>query len=161
VVTEAIDPVGAKAFFELDSVALVGASDDKKHFSNTVYRALKDHAVHVVPVNPNEAAVAGDECYADLAAVPGDVGGVIVMVNHERAVDIVHQAIDRGVGHVWLFKGLGHESAVSDEAIALCHEHGVDVVPGACPLMFLRPVHGMHRVHRGIRRIKGQVRRAS
>lgn len=159
--TEAIDPTAAKEFFGLESVALVGASDDKKHFSNTVYRALKDHGVHVAPVNPNEGVVAGDECFPDVAAVPGPIDGVIVMVNHETAVDIVRQAIDRGVEHVWLFKGLGHESAVSDEAIALCHEHGVSVVPGACPLMFLRPVHGLHRVHRGIRRIRGDVRKAS
>jgi predicted CoA-binding protein len=160
-VTEPIDPTAAKEFFALESIALVGASDDKKHFSNAVYHALKEHAVHVTPVNPNEAEVAGDECYPNLAAVPGALGGVIVMVNHETAVQIVREAIDRGVGHVWLFKGLGHESAMSDEAVALCHEHGVSVVPGACPLMFLRPVHGMHRIHRGIRRVKGDVRKAS
>ena len=159
--SESIDPKAAAAFFALDTVALVGASDDKHHFSNAVYKTLKDHAVNVVPVNPHEAVVHGDMCYSSVATVPGPVDGVIVMVNHERAIPIVRECIDHGVTHVWLFKGLGGESAVSDEAVELCHERGVDVIAGACPMMFLRPVHGLHRLHRGIRRMRGDVARVS
>ena len=159
--SEAIDPAAAREFFDLGSIALVGASNDPKHFSNSVFRALQEHAVHVVPVNPNEAAVGDVVCYPNVAAVPGPLEGVIVMVNHETAVQVVRECAERGVTHVWLFKGLGHESALSDEAVALCHEHGMTVVPGACPLMFLQPVRSLHRIHRGIRRLRGDVRKAS
>ena len=160
--SESIDPTAVADFFELDHVALVGASADPKHFSHSVLVALRHHGVSVVPVNPNEASLDDDEvCYPSVAAIPGDLDGAIVMVNHERAVQIVKECIDRGVTHVWLFKGLGSESAVSEEAIALCHEHGIAVIPGACPLMFLRPVRGFHRFHRGIRRVRGGVAKAS
>ena len=159
--TEVIDPAKARDFFELDSIALVGASDDKKHFSNAVYRALRDHGVDVVPVNPNETIVLDTPCYANVTAVPGQLDGVIVMVNHERALRVVRESIDRGATHVWLFKGLGGDSAVSDEAVALCHEHDVEVIAGACPMMFLRPVKGFHRFHRGMRRLRGDVQKAS
>ena len=158
--TDVVDSAAARRFFDLDSIALVGASNDPKHFSHSVYGALKDHAVHVVPVNPMETVIGEDVCYSDVAAVPGKLDGAIVMVNHTRAVKIVQECIDRGVEHVWLFKGLGGESALSDEAVALCHEHGVDVIAGACPMMFLQPVHGLHRFHRGLRRIRGAVKAA-
>jgi len=157
---ERVDPTSAQNFFRLDSIALVGASDDKKHFSKDIFTVLEDHGVHVIPVNPNEPTVGGRTCYPSVAAVPGPLDGVIVMVNRTTALDVVRACIDREVRHVWLFKGLGSGSAVSDEAIALCHEHGVDVIPGACPMMFLRPVQGFHRFHRGIRRIRGGVKAA-
>lgn len=70
----------------------------------------------------------------------GALDGGVVMVPKDGAADVVRDAINRGVGRVWLFKGAGGASAVSDEAVALCDEHGVAVVAGACPLMFLEPV---------------------
>ena len=159
--SETINPTTASDFFRLESIALVGASDDKKHFSNAVLRALDEHGVRVTPVNPNEPTVAGRTCYPNVAAVPGTLDGVIVMVNHTTAVQIVKECIERGVTRVWLFKGLGRESAVSDEAVALCHEHNIDVIPGACPLMFLKPVKGLHRFHRVMRRAHGAVGKAA
>lgn len=42
-------------------------------------------------------------------------------------------------------------------------DHGIDVVAGAgaCPLMFLEPVRGAHRVHRALRRANRSLARAS
>ncbi|HEX4819694.1 MAG TPA: CoA-binding protein [Acidimicrobiales bacterium] len=156
-----IDPEAARSFFALDRIALVGASDDKKHFSNAVFLALRDHGVHAIPVNPHETVVGGETCYPDIATVPGAVDGVIVMVNHETALQIVDECIERGVTHVWLFKGLGGDSAVSDEAVARCRNHDIHVIPGACPMMFLQPVKGFHRFHRGIRRLRRDIGKAA
>jgi len=154
---EIIDPQAVADFFRLERIALVGASDDKKHFSNAVLQALDEHGVHAVPVNPHEAIVGGRTCYRTVADVPGSLDGVIVMVKRATAVQIVKECVDRGVTHVWLFKGIGGESAMSDQAVALCREHDVEVIPGACPMMFLRPVKGFHRFHRGLRRLHGAI----
>ena len=159
--TEIIDSTAATDFLRLDRVALVGASDDKKHFSNAVFQALEEHGVHAIPVNPHETTVGGRTCYPTVAAIPGSLDGVIVMVRRGAAVQIVKECIDRGVTHVWLFKGIGGESALSDEAVALCREHDVEVIPGACPMMFLQPVKGFHRFHRGVRRLHGAVGNAA
>jgi predicted CoA-binding protein len=155
-----VDPSVSREFFALDRIALVGASDDKKHFSNAVFHALEEHGVQAIPVNPYEAKVGGQTCYPDVAAIPGPLDGVIVMVKHNTALDVVRESIDRGVTHIWLFQGIGGESALSDEAIALCDEHRVSVIPGACPMMFLQPVKGFHRFHRGIRRLRRDVNAA-
>jgi uncharacterized protein len=155
-----IDPTVAQEFLAQRRLAVVGASDDPKSFGRTVYCALRDHDHDVVAVNPNCETVAGDPCYADLASVPGDIDGVVVMVHRDRAADVVRAAADRGIARVWLFKGLGGPGAVSDDALETCAVHGMEVVAGACPLMFLEPVGWFHRVHRAARRMNGSLEKA-
>jgi hypothetical protein len=151
----------ATAFLTGHRIAVVGVSDDKANFGRTVYRALRERGYEVVPVNPSADTVAGDPCYPDVEAVPGALDGVVVMVGADRSADVVRACVRRGVGRVWLFKGLGGAGSVSDDAIELCERHGIDLVAGACPLMFLEPVGWFHRVHRGARRASGSLDRVS
>ncbi len=150
-----------RAFLSHHRYAVVGASDAKDNFGRTIYRELRAHGYEPVAVNPNAETVEEDPCYPDLASVPGDLDGVIVMVHRDRSADVVRQCAALGVPRVWLFQGAGGASAVSDEAVQLCHEHGIDVVAGACPLMFLEPVAWFHRIHRGVRHLKGSLVSAS
>ena len=80
------------------------------------------------------------------------VDGVIVMVPAPGAVEVVHEAADAGIRHVWLFRGAGSPGALTDETVAACRAHDIDVVAGACPLMFLDPVGAVHALHRTVRR---------
>jgi predicted CoA-binding protein len=152
-----IDSAAAYEFLTQGRIAVVGASDDRKNFGCAVYRELKTHGLSVVPVNRTAETVDGDKCYATVAGVPGELDGVLVMVNRGGAADVVRECIDRGVPRVWLFKGIGGASAVSDEAVEMCKSNGVTVIPGACPLMFLEPVGGMHKFHRGMRHLNGSL----
>ena len=156
-----IDPEQARAFLGCGRIAVVGASDDPKSFGGTIRRALVDHGVDVVTVNPNVTTVGGDVCYPTLAGVPGMVDGALVMVSGPAAETVVRDAADRNITRVWLFKGLGGPGAASEDAIRLALELGLDVVPGACPLMFLEPVRGAHRLHLAIRHLNGGVARAA
>ena len=70
---------------------------------------------------------------------------------------MVHNCPAFQVDHIWLFKGIGGPGAVSDEAVELCRKAHVNVVEGACPLMFLEPVGVAHRVHRGLRHLNGSL----
>ncbi|HVM51947.1 MAG TPA: CoA-binding protein [Acidimicrobiales bacterium] len=155
-----IDARDAEAFLAHQRFAVVGASDKPDSFGRTILHELATRGKDVVAVHPGAATVDDRPCYPDLASVPGELDGVIVMVNRDKAADVVRACIDRGVPRVWLFKGVGGSGAVSDEAMALCHEHGIDVVAGACPLMFADPVGWFHRVHRGARRLNGSLSRA-
>jgi predicted CoA-binding protein len=156
-----IDPTVAEAFLARGRLAVIGASADRRGFGNTVYRELRDHGRDVVAVNPNTEAVEGDRCYPDLASVPGQIDGAIVMVNRTQSADAVRACAERGVPRVWLFKGLGGGGSVSDEAVELCEQNGLEVVVGACPLMFLEPVGWFHRVHRTVRHLNGSLTKAS
>jgi predicted CoA-binding protein len=152
-----IDREMAKQFLASGRIAVIGPSDDPKNFGGAVLRAMADHGIEVIAVNPNHDEVAGHTCYHAIGEVPGDLDGVLVMVSGRAAVDAVGDAVAHHVPRVWLFKGIGGAGAVSPEAVELCKEHDTPVVAGACPLMFLEPVKGVHRLHRGLRRLNGSV----
>jgi uncharacterized protein len=156
-----IDPALVQRFLVSRRIAVVGASDDKSNFGGPILRAFLDHGYEAVPVNPHATVVAGQPCYPDLGAVPGTVDGVVVMVPAEAAVAVIDAAADRDVPLIWLFKGLGARGAMSDEAVDRCRTNGLDVVAGACPLMFLEPVGAIHRIHRAVRRLNGSVAKAA
>jgi predicted CoA-binding protein len=144
-------------FLDAPHLAVVGASDNQNNFGRTVYQALRDHGHQVVAINPEGRDVAGDRAYADLGSVPWPVESVLVMTSADAAPEVVRGCARHGVQHVWLFKGLAGSGAASPEAIALCGELGMDVVDGACPLMFLEPVGFAHRLHRKVRELRGAV----
>ncbi|MFN8052630.1 MAG: CoA-binding protein [Acidimicrobiales bacterium] len=138
-------------------IAVVGASNDPKNFAHTIYVEMKERHYDVVAVHPFDSVVDGDAAYPDLASVPGDLDGVVVMVPPAASAEVAQQAIDRGVRRIWLFRGLGGPGAVSEEALRRCRDHGVSVVAGACPMMFLEPVGFGHRIHRAARRHNGSL----
>ena len=136
-------------FLSQRHVAFVGVSRNSRQFANALYRHLRDGGRTLYPVNHNSdvSTIEGDRAYAHLADVPDPVDGVFVMVPARDAAGVVHEAVARGIPRVWLHRGLGPNS-VSAEAIQVCAENGVEVVDGACPLMFGDHV-GFHRIHRG------------
>ena len=149
-----------RRFLDGHRIAVVGASDRKDSFGGTICRALAEHGYDVVPIHPDGGEVDGRPCYPRLDEAPGPIDGVIVMVPAERAADIVREAAGAGIEQVWLFKGIGGKGSVSDEALTMCEQHHIDPIAGACPLMFLEPVAALHRIHRAVRRVRGDVERA-
>jgi uncharacterized protein len=142
----------ASRFLALQRIAVVGASPERGNFGATIACALRDHGIDVVTVHPTRAPVAGLPSYPDVAAVRDRVDGAVVMVPAAAAVGVVLACADAGIRHVWLFRGLGGAGSVSAEAVAVAETAGLDVVAGACPLMFLEPVGWFHRLHRAVRR---------
>jgi predicted CoA-binding protein len=134
-------------FLAQQRLAFVGVSHDPKEFSANIYRELKAHGYELHPVNPHADTVDGDVCVGAVSELPDGIDGAIVMVPASASAEIVQACIDRGIPRVWLHKGAG-PSSVSDEAVALCREHGVEVVDGACPMMFMEDATWFHRVHR-------------
>ena len=137
-------------FLALSDIAFVGASRDSKEFANQVYRQLRAGGQTIHPVHLDRPYVEGDACVSTVAELPDGVGGIVVMLDPERALPVVHAAIARGIGMVWLHHGIG-SGADSDAAIAACRDAGVTVIVG-CPLMYVEPVGWFHRVHRAVAR---------
>lgn len=155
-----VSATAARAFLDSGRLAVIGASDEPSNFGRSVLGELRSHGIAAVAVHPSATTVDGEPAYPAVAAVPGQLDGAIVMVPAEAAVDVVRDCIAAGIPRIWLFKGAG-TGALSDEAVRLCEDAGVEVVPGACPLMFLEPVGLVHRIHRGMRRTVGSLTRAA
>ncbi len=74
---------------------------------------------------------------------------------------IVQQCVELGVKHVWMHCMMGTKpglaasmSSVSPEAVKLCRENGISVIPGSCPNQFLKADFG-HAMMRGLWRTFG------
>ena len=135
-------------FLDQRHIAYVAVSRNPKAFANSVYRRLRDGGRTLYPVNAAAGdTIEGDRCYARLADVPDPVDGVFVIVPAVAMTAVVRDAVARGVPRVWLHRGAG-QKPVPDEAVRLARDAGLEVVDGACPLMFEEPVRGIHRAHR-------------
>ncbi|MDO8388969.1 MAG: CoA-binding protein [Actinomycetota bacterium] len=151
-----VDLATVQHFLAHQRIALVGASADRRKFGNVVFKALRDHGHEVVPVNTGSADVEGVPCVRSVADIEGEIDAAMVMLPGDAAADAVRACVDRGIHHVWLFRGAG-TGAVSEAAIAAGEAPGVSLVPGACPLMFLEPVASFHKVHLATRRFTGAL----
>ena len=148
-----VDQRTVDEFLKGHRFALIGASEDPKSFSRTVMTALEQHGYEVVAVNPRMPVIDGRPSRASVGAIEGTIDGAIVMLPAAAAEQAVRDCIAVGVTQVWLFKGVG-KGACSDAAAQACRDAGIGLVNGACPLMFLDPVRGVHRFHRGVRRAR-------
>lgn len=133
-------------FLSQRHLAVVGVSRDSKAFANVVYRKLVEQGYDVAPINPGAIELEGHKCYASVRHVPDPLDGVIVMVNPTTALAVIDDCVYRGVPRVWLHRGAG-QGAVSEGAVETCRAHGIAVVDGACPLMFLDHPSVIHRLH--------------
>ena len=143
-------------FLSAQRIAVAGVSRDGTAPANLVYRKLKQTGHQVFAVNPNAARVEDDPCYPSVAAIPGGVEGVVIATHPSVAAAVVDDCAAAGVPRVWLHRSFG-QGSVSAEAVARCRQHGITVIPGGCPMMYLEPVDPGHACMRGILRLTGRL----
>ena len=108
--------------------AIVGLSSNTGRTAYGIAEYVMNLGHEIVPVHPKAESVHGQQGYASLADVPGEIDVVDVFVNSELAGGVVDDAIATGAKAVWLQLG------VIDEAAAQrAKDAGLDVVMDACP----------------------------
>ena len=148
----------ADDFLSQHRIAVAGVSRDPKQPANLIYRRLRDTRHHVFAVNPNAAEVEGDACYPSVGAIPDGVDGVVIVTTPQVAETIISDCAAAGIRRVWLHRGLGPGS-MSDEAVEACQDHGIDVIPGACPNMFGATADSGHKCMRVMLQMTGKIPR--
>ena len=135
----------AEAFLAQRRIAVAGVSRDPRQPANLIFRRLRDSGHETFAVNPHADAVEGEPAYGSVAQIPGGVDGVVICTTPAAALDVIADCAAAGVPRVWLHRGLGPGS-LSDEAVAACRAHGIEVIPGGCPNMFGATADPGHRV---------------
>lgn len=142
-------------FLAQKKIAVIGVSDKRETGCNLGYRKFKEAGYTVSAVNPRLSAYEGDPCYPDLKSIPEKPDAVFILANPRVTEKIVQECVDLGIKHVWMHCMMGTKpglaagmTSVSPEAVRLCTENGIAVIPGACPNQFLKPDfgHSMMRV---------------
>lgn len=147
-------------FLAQKRIAVAGVSRSKDQAANVNYRKLRDRGYEVFAVNPRAEQVEGDPCYPSLAAIPGGVDAVLVATPPEGTVETVRECVALGIRRVWMHRSFG-QGSVSERAASICHEHGVALIPGGCPMMFQQPVDLGHRCMRWLLRLTGGLPKAA
>ena len=133
-------------FLAQKKIAIVGVSDKRETGCNLGYRKFKDAGYTVYAVNPRLTTFEGDACYPDLKSIPEKPDVVFIFTNPKVTDQIVQQCVDLGVKRVWMHCLMGTKpglaagmTSVSQDAVQVCRENGITVIPGACPNQFLKP----------------------
>jgi predicted CoA-binding protein len=144
-------------FLAQKRIAVAGVSRDNSHHpvGNLIYHRLKSTGHEVFPVNPHMQTFEGDPCYPDLKSIPGGVDGVVVITRPEVTEQIVHECDAAAIRRVWMHQSMMQGSSVSTAAVEYCHEHGISVIAGACPMMYGANVDFGHRCMRRILQLTG------
>jgi hypothetical protein len=136
-------------FLAQKKIAVVGVSDKRETGCNLAYRKFKEAGYATSGVNPRLTTFEGDPCYPDLASIPEKPDAVFILTNPKVTEQIVEQCVDLGIRRVWMHCLMGTKpglaagmTSVSQEAVRLCRENGITVIPGACPNQFLKPDFG-------------------
>jgi predicted CoA-binding protein len=111
------------------TIAVVGLSSRRARPSYGVSEYMQSAGYRIIPVNPLETEVLGEQAYPDLDSVPVPIDIVDVFRRSEFVPAIVEAAIRVGAKAVWMQEGVVH-----DEAAQRARDAGLTVVMDRCIL---------------------------
>jgi predicted CoA-binding protein len=136
-------------FLAQKKIAVVGVSDKRETGCNLAYRKFKAAGYTVSAVNPRLTTYDGQPCYPDLKSIPDKPEAVFILASPKITEQIVQQCVELGIKHVWMHCMMGTKpgmaagmTSVSADAVRMCRENGIAVIPGGCPNQFLHPDFG-------------------
>ena len=130
------EPNATTDFLAGDSFAVVGASTNRAKYGNKVLRSYLQNGRKVFPVNPKANEVEGLQAYPDLKSLPEKVHGVSIITPPAITEQVVAEALELGIQHIWMQPG-----AESEKAVDTARQAGANVIAGdACVLV----VQGYH-----------------
>ena len=114
---------------QTESIAIVGASANPSRASNFVATYLLSSSTdfRIYLVNPRETEILGQPVYASLQDLPEIPDIVDVFRRSEDLPGVAEEAVGIGAKIFWAQLGLW-----SDEAAAVAHDAGLDVVMDRC-----------------------------
>ncbi len=145
-------------FLAQKRIAMVGMPRERNHDTMLLFRLFEEfcrRGHEVLPVNPNASEISGQHCFARVQDIQPAPDVALLLTSPTVTNSVVRDCAEAGIKRIWMYRG-GGQGSVSDEAIEFCRTHGMEVVPGQCPFMFLQPVRSFHWFHRFVFKISGQ-----
>jgi predicted CoA-binding protein len=114
--------------------AVAGATSVRSKYGNKVLRCyLQNEKLPVYPLNPRGGVIEGLDAYRSLAELPEPVRALSIITPPAITEQLVVEAAEAGVTHLWLQPG-----AESERALELAEEHDlVCIAGGPCLLVVL------------------------
>jgi hypothetical protein len=113
----------------MKTVAVVGASNDRRKFGNKALRAFRAEGYTVVPINPHEKEVEGIAAYRSVLDVPMPIDMATVYVQPDVACGLLDEFEQKQIREIWLNPG-----AESDELLLEAKRRKLNVI-AACSII--------------------------
>ena len=120
----------------MPTVAVIGASADRRKFGNKALRAFRHRGYTVVPINPHADVVEGERAYATVLDYPGPIDEATVYVPPDIGRQVIDQVATKGIKKVWLNPGADARPVVERarslglNTIVACSILGIGESPG-------------------------------
>ena len=101
------------------SVAVIGASQDRRKYGNKAVRAYVEAGYTVYPVNLQQADIEGLKAYPSLKDIPGPIDFVSLYVPPAVGLNLLPEIAEKAPSEIWL--NPGSESDDFIEAAADLH----------------------------------------
>jgi len=116
-----------RVLFSAKTVAVVGLSKNELRASYFVAYYLRRHGYRVIPVNPREAEILGEQSFASLADVPVPVDIVNVFRAPHALPAIAEEAVAIGAKGLWC-----QYTVINQEGGRIAEAGGLSVVMDRC-----------------------------
>lgn len=134
------------AFYQHKRIAVIGVSRDRRKYGHRLFEALLHQGYDAVAVNPEAERIGGRPCYRSLAELPEPVEVAIAVVPPTRQEEVVEACVRAGVKRLWLHEQV-MKAARNPRVLALCEAHGIELITGYCPFMFMPGAGFPHNLH--------------
>jgi len=145
-------------FLGKERIAIWGVEDTKADPGKWVAGKFRKQGVEVIAVNPGFADDPSQQRASSLTQIDPPVEAVLVYVDRAQTMAAVDDCIAAEIPLVWLHDALSPGTAIP-EAIDKLRSTGCAVIPGLCPMFFLKSVDPAHFCLKWILRLSGKERR--
>ena len=97
----------------MKTVAVIGASSDRSKFGNKALRSFRNNGYKVVPINPTEKEVEGEQAYVSVLDYEGPIDEATFYVNPRVGEKVLDEISKKGIGKVWLNPGADGANVVA------------------------------------------------
>lgn len=104
----------------MPSIAIIGASVDRKKFGNKAVRAYKEKGFEVFPVNPKESEIEGLKCYSSVLDIQKKIDLASLYLPSEAGIKVINEVAKKGIKKIYLNPG-----TESREIIEKCLKSGI------------------------------------
>jgi predicted CoA-binding protein len=96
------------------TVAVVGASNDRRKFGNKALRAFQAQGYTVFAINPNEDEVEGAPTYRSVLDVPGPIDMATVYVQPHIGLALLPEFERKQIPEIWFNPGAESDDILMD-----------------------------------------------
>ncbi len=120
----------------MKTVAVIGASNDRRKFGNKAVRGYQHQGYTVIPINSHEAEVEGIPAYTSVLEVPQPIDMATIYLPPGEGLGVLAEIAEKGIPEVWVNPGADSPALVlrarelGIEPIIVCSLMAIGEMPG-------------------------------